>query len=185
MNTFLASAILLVGFVLSANFALARETRLLSLDEKVSASDAIFIGKIISIEDPDPSIPGVERYVVVQVEQVLLGRNFPQTVQFVIKGFSQELDPLCCQKKRKYLFFAHRGFEIFDFNPEGAVIIRREENRFYSATNGPYSTYLIKRGCMIGWPDQSGHRCIASVQKVSEEVKAAIRRNEILHPQMP
>ncbi len=151
----------------------ARETQRLGLAEKVAASDLIFVGKVLSIETPAAPAAGVGRYAVLRAERVIRGGDVPEPVKFVVRGFSQELDPDCCETGRRYLVFARRGFDVFSLDPAGASVERQGKDAFHSAVNGAYGAYLIRGRCVRGWPDRSARRCVASVSDVVDAILRA------------
>lgn len=144
----LATVLLLVGF---SQIADARDTREHDLPEKVEGSDEIFVGTVIALSSPDPRINGVAEYAVVRVDKALKGGGIGHEKKFVIKGFSAELNPDCCQIGKSYLFFARNGYEVFVMGAREFSMARIHEGDFLSAVNGRFSTYLIDEGSIIGW----------------------------------
>lgn len=159
--------LLLVGLLFSASNADGRETRPLSLDEKVKASDAVFVGRVLSVSRPNTEVAGVGEYATVRIERVLKGTETPETVLFVTKGFSAELNPLCCAANRAYLFFAKRGVDVFELTDAGVSLSLKEEETYFSAVNGPYGTYAVEGGNVLGWDDQSAEQKVVSIDHVA------------------
>lgn len=142
---------LFVVLLLLSHGLYGRETKQLSLQEKVAASDLIFVGTVVSVDRPSSEIAGVGEFATVRIERYLKGRSSPREISFVTKGFSSELNPLCCAEGKSYLFFARDGFDVMEFGESGAFIVRHGREDYVSATNGPYSAYPIENGHVVGW----------------------------------
>jgi len=60
-------------FVLGINVAQSRETRGMCVAERIDASDAVFVGKAVALVEPTQKMPGVNKYAVIEVQDVLKG----------------------------------------------------------------------------------------------------------------
>lgn len=159
--------LLLVGLLFSVSNVDGRETRPLPLDEKVKASDAVFVGRVLSVSRPSTEVAGVGEYATVRIERVLKGTETPETVLFVTKGFSAELNPLCCAANKTYLFFAKHGVDVFELTDAGASLSLKEEETYFSAVNGPYGAYAVEGGNILGWDSQSAEEKVVSIDHVA------------------
>ena len=146
----------------------ARETTALSLEEKLGTSDLVFVGTVLSVTRPSTEVAGVGEYATVRIDRVLKGTESRDTVLFVTKGFSAEMNPLCCAEAKSYLFFAKRGFDVFDVTEAGASLVRKGQKSHLSSVNGPYSTYLVQGGHILGWKAQSGEDRAISVDQLAQ-----------------
>lgn len=144
-----------ISFIGFSGIAEARNTTEYDLPEKVNESDAIFIGRVISLKEPEPRINGVGEYAVVTVEKVIKGDGVGRERKFVVKGFSAELNPDCCQVGETYLFFAKDGYDVFAVGEGEISMSRIGEGKFLSAANGEFSTYVISDERVVGWGKRS------------------------------
>ncbi|MEL1263276.1 hypothetical protein [Pseudoxanthomonas putridarboris] len=151
--------------------AYARETRELCLDEKIESSEAIFIGRAVLLEEPSPHLAGVSQYAAVKVENVLKG-NVADEVRFVVRGFSSELNPPCCETDKVYLFFAKHGYELLELSGTEISSTIQDQDRFLSGTNGPFSTFQIHDDIVAGW--NVGNTCGSTSASVAD-VQTCIR----------
>ena len=134
----------------------ARLTRRMCVEEQVTAAQAVFTGTVESVEQPSPAVIGTTRYAVVKVERVLKGQ-LPRRTRFVLRGPIAELNPNCCEVGHRYLFMAHRGYPMFDYDAAGEFVgTLRETDRYTSAVNGPFSTYGLAGREVLDWPTGSG-----------------------------
>lgn len=170
-----ALIVLLTVFFLAGN-ASARETKMQSLDEKISRSDVILIGRVVSIEKPDANVVGVYGYAVVEIQDVIKGDDVPKRIKFITNGVYSELNPLCCSVGGKYILFAQRGFDVFDDAGDELVFVRKGVDEYHSAVNGPYSAYEVSGKSVVGWPDQLRKDSLISAKKIIREICTAVRR---------
>lgn len=152
----LAKSIVLTALllVLSSQSALSRETRRMCVPEHIAVSDVVFTGKAITLVEPAAKIPGVNRYAVIEVLEVLKG-SVPRKVSFVVSGYSAELNPDCCKIGKKYLFFAKRGYDVFELSSGRFSVSTKGKEGFLSATNGKFSTFPLQGAKVVGWPTNS------------------------------
>lgn len=141
--TFRLIGILLVVTSLGA---FARETLEIGLSAKNEESDLVIIGVVTSVPTELKEGHG-QAYVTIKIEVVLKGHTNLPDIKFIVRGFSDELNPRCCEIERRYLIFAKEGFDVFSFEQEDSGefgLIRRGRGEYYSGVNGPYSTYLLE-----------------------------------------
>lgn len=161
-----------VLFVLGINVAQSRETRQMCVAERIEASDAVFVGKAVALVEPTPKMPGVNRYAVIEVQDVLKG-SVPSKVNFVVSGYSAELNPQCCDVGQTYIFFSRSGYDVFELSGTSFVTSTHGKNEFLSATNGKFSAFLVQDNRLVDW--QADSVCGDSSLKV--DVSACIRRH--------
>lgn len=169
-------AILLSVLFIACNSVNARETKIQSLDEKVSRSDVILIGRVVSLGKPDANTVGVYGYAVVEIQNVIKGKDVPKNIKFITNGVYSEINPLCCVVGKQYIIFAQRGFDIFDDSGDEVVAVRKSIKEYHAAVNGPYSAYEVSGKSVIGWPDQLHKDSLINTKKVIREIGAAVRR---------
>jgi hypothetical protein len=129
----------------------ARQTKQLSLAEKITESDLIFVGNVVSISQSKLENHGASQFAKVKVVRIIKGKRLPIYVNFVTRGFSAEMNPACCEAKTRYLFFAKRGYPVMVSNQNGLSIEYMEPDTFASAVNGIYSTHKIQKGYVYDW----------------------------------
>ncbi|KAF1723118.1 hypothetical protein [Pseudoxanthomonas wuyuanensis] len=165
--------------VLGISSAESRETRRMCIKEQVDASDAIFVGKVITMTEPSKKTPGVNRYVVVEVHDVLKG-TAPKEVNFVVSGYSAELNPACCEKDGTYIFFSRIGYDVFEEYGGSFVTTTLGKDRFLSATNGRFSTFHVQGDTVVGWQTEAA--CDASASALKPDVLACIHQQVAAQP---
>lgn len=149
---FFLSIFFLFLLVFSSSPLYARLTSKLSLYEKVEASEIVFIGAVLSVVDSKPDNYGALQYAKVKVIKVIKGKRLPRYIYFVTQGYSAETNPACCENRQNYLFFAKRGYPVMVIDEKsGLTVAYKEQNKFASAVNGVYSTYVIQKGFVYGW----------------------------------
>ena len=83
----------------------ANEISELKLEEKVSRSDAVFFGRIISVHVIDVTVQnGTIEYSLVGIQESLKGK-LSGAIRVETKGGISELNPSCCVVGENYLFF--------------------------------------------------------------------------------
>ena len=98
----------------------------ISLDEKVSRSDAVFVAQVIALDKSKLQSDGTE-YSLAKIELVLKG-SVSGHVRVVSRSLFSELNPDCCDVGKRYLFFVKT-------QPDGS----------YLSANGRYGIYELPR----------------------------------------
>lgn len=176
----LGPVLLLSVGLLGVDSAHSRSTRQMCIAEQVATSDVVFAGKVTALVEPTPKMPGVNRYAVIEVQDVLKG-TVPSTVNFVVSGYSAELNPDCCEVGTTHLFFSSHGYEVFEEAEGSFVIATLGKDEFLSATNGRYSTFLVNADdTVVGWT--GGSTCSEHASTLKSDVYACIRQLESSPP---
>jgi hypothetical protein len=110
--------ILLMSLTASAN-----DLRVMSLDEKVSKSEIVVIGRVVAIDVPGDGREAGWKYAAVEVLQTLKG--LPESkINVQYKGPIPEANPACCSVGKNYLFF-----------------LQKQEATFYISVNHSFGVY--------------------------------------------
>ena len=126
MNKSIFVRLLPIFVLLMPAFAVfANQLRELSLEAKVAKSDAVFIGRVISVQANYAGGDGRNEYSLVAVENSLKGRP-SGTVFIESKGSISELNLLCCEVGANYLFF-----------------MQKAKNGSFISVNGPFGVYKL------------------------------------------
>lgn len=164
--------IAVVFFLLCINVAQSRETRQMCVPERIEASDAVFVGKAVAIAEPAKKISGVSRYAVIEVQDVLKG-SVPSRVNFVVSGYSAELDPNCCEEGQTYVLFARHGYDVIELSDGIFINSTLGKNEFMSATNGEFSALLVQGGKVTDW--QADSDCGTGSSRLAD-ISACVRK---------
>jgi hypothetical protein len=162
----------IVGFYFAP--AEARLTREYSTQEKVMASDVIFIGTVASLHNSSLENHTFIDYARIAVEHVIKGEDLSASVDFITRGTVQELDPHCCQIGHTYIFFARRGYDSFYIKEKIFHSERIEKDRFLSSTNGSFGTYELSGGIVENWPTTEPSPAGIMLPQVLEELNRII-----------
>lgn len=160
-------------FVLGMSVAQSRETREMSIAERIEASDAVFVGKAVTLVEPVPKMSGVNRYAVIEVQDVLKG-SVSSRVNFVVSGYSAELNPTCCEMGQTYIFFSRLGYDVFKLSDGSLGTSVLGKDRFLSAVNGRFSTFLVHGNDVTDWRADSS--CGEHSSSSTVDVYACIRK---------
>lgn len=172
MSSYLARLSIILFFSLATSAATARLTSPMSLQEKINNSDLVLVGIAKATIAPSQKLDGVERYTVIEIQSVLYGGQMGFSTNFVTIGFSEELDPRCCKVGERYLLFVKRGFTVFKIRDKELGFSQERTNDFISAVNGPYSTYHISKGTVVGWKSgQSNVELSVPYESVVSEIQ--------------
>lgn len=147
----ISSVLLVLAVLCTQSASFAREVREYTLEQKVEASDLIFVGDVLSIERPKQETEGVEAFAVVSVTESIKGTQQGKELKFVVRGAIAESNPACCSVGSEYLFFARNGVQVLTLeeNSIGGKIVLQGE--FVSSSNGKFSTYPVVAGAVTGW----------------------------------
>lgn len=164
--------VLAIFCVQSASFA--REVREYTLEQKVEASDLIFVGNVLAIERPEQEAEGVKAFAVVNVTESIKGTQRGEELKFVVQGAIAESNPTCCSVGSEYLFFARNGVQVLTLE-ENSIGGRIDlQGEFVSPSNGKFSTYPVVSGVVSSWPS-NGLGAEKPLASVREEICEAIR----------
>jgi hypothetical protein len=165
-------SVAMIVFLGGLGNAHAREARQMCIAEKAAQSDAVFVGKVVALHEPSKKTAGVRKYALVQVLDVLKGA-VPREIQFVVNGYSAELNPDCCRAGETYLFFSNLGYDVFEVSGGEFVVSTFGKGEFMSGTNGKFSTYPLKDDSVVGWVQDSS--CGEHKTDLKGDVFACIR----------
>lgn len=159
-----------LSIAMIASAAESRDLRRMCIQERVAASDAVFVGKVLALAEPEQETAGVNKYAIVQVQDTFKG-SLPERVNFVVSGYSAESNPACCEPGDTYIFFSRRGHDVFELSGDGIVATTLGKDRYLSATNGKFSTFLVRGDQVTHW--EPGPPCGDSM--LASKVGACLR----------
>jgi hypothetical protein len=155
-NRFPFFVFLLVN-IFYAELARGNDIPVLNLQKKISVSEFVGIGNVISIKKLKNN-KWTNHYALIKVATGIkssIGINF---IKLAFDGGSVESNPRCCEIGSDYLFFLKKG-----------------QNGLYSSSNGIYGVYKIKSDYVEGW-----NVLDPTIQVPIEAVELDIRKNLFL-----
>lgn len=163
----ISSALLFLAICCAQSPSSARELREYTLKQKVGVSDLIFVGNVLSVENPKQDTEGVKTFAIVRVTESIKGATSGNELKFVVEGSIAEANPSCCLVGSDYLFFAKDGVQVLTLE-EGSIDGKIDlQGEFTSPSNGKFSTYPIDSGLVMHWPakDSGKAKPLAAVRK--------------------
>lgn len=98
----------------------------LSVKNKISKSDIVFSGTVLSIDELIIGNNDTIKFANIRVENSIKGKAKNSIIRFALSTGISELNPNCCALNSRYLIYARKGADSL-----------------YFSTNGPFGTYLI------------------------------------------
>lgn len=127
---------LLPVFLLLPSFLSANALRDIPLSQKVAKADIVVLGRTLSISRSGRRFEA--QYAMIRVERILKGAA-PPKISVMAKGTISELDPDCCVKGQRYLFF-----------------LQEMKNGSYASVDGRFGIVPLDSALPLGIPDTKG-----------------------------
>lgn len=126
------------------------------LTEKVEYSDLIFVGEILSIDEPVKLEGYIKKVALVNVKKILKGDSDLDKVKFDFDVSISEFRPDCCDKQgEEYLFF-----------------LKKDSNSIYYSFNGRFGVYKVVGSTVLNW-HSSDESNVTKIQRVSRMIENA------------